>query len=166
MVHMFMVEERGMGVRKKSQGFQQMQTAPPLTPKIGGMAGVVRGMGVAEGGRFWIRGTDWGSRKRLWRLQRSYSELSCLFLTRVPGGPGWHDLRMAGVEAGMLKDQAPCPGWCGPVGHCDGIWAVERSLWKGPRLGDLLGSNSASGDGAPTPFLLLKACWLEIYVHF
>ena len=49
---MFMVEERGMGVRKKSQGFQQMQTAPPLTPKIGGMAWVVRGMGVAEGGRF------------------------------------------------------------------------------------------------------------------
>lgn len=26
-----------------------------------------------------------------------------------PGGPGWHDLRMAGVETGMLKDQAPCP---------------------------------------------------------
>lgn len=49
---MFVVEERGMGVRKKSQSFQKMQTAPLLTPKIGGMAGGVQGMGVAEGGRF------------------------------------------------------------------------------------------------------------------
>lgn len=47
-----MADERGMGVGKKSQGFQQMQTAPLLTPKAGGMAGGVRGMGVAEGVRF------------------------------------------------------------------------------------------------------------------
>ena len=33
------VEEKSMWVRKRSQHFQKMQTAPPLTPKIGGMTG-------------------------------------------------------------------------------------------------------------------------------
>lgn len=128
-VHTLTVEEKGVWVRKRSHCFQKMQTAPPLTPKIGGMAGDVWGMGVAEGGRFWIRGTDWGSRKRLWGLQRSCSELSCLFLMRVPGGPGWHDLHMAGVEAGMLKDQASCPGG---VAQSGALWwdmgCVEEPL--------------------------------------
>lgn len=44
------VEEKSMWVRKRSQYFQKMQTAPPLTPKIGGMTGGVQGHG---GGRRW-----------------------------------------------------------------------------------------------------------------
>lgn len=128
-VHTLIVEEKGVWIRKRSHCFQKMQTAPPFTPKIGGMAGGVWGMGVAEGGRFWIGETDWGSRKRLWGLQRPCSELSCLFLMRVPGGRGWHDLRMAGVEAGMLKDQAPCPGG---VARSGALWwgmgCVEEPL--------------------------------------
>lgn len=104
-----------------------------------------------------------GPGKETLGVTRSCSKLSCLFLMRVPG-PGWHDLRMAGVETGMLKDQAPC-SWCGPVRGT----VMGYGLWKGASYrtqpGRPLGSKSASWRMHTHALPAAQACWLEVHLH-
>ena len=46
-----------------------------------------------------------GSERDLGGYKDPDPKLSCLFLVRVPGGPGLQDLHVACVEGGMLKTQ-------------------------------------------------------------
>ena len=119
----------------------KMQTATLLTPRTGprqwrggsgGLeAGKKRGQVLNQRGKQEAEGSegDMGGYKD------PAPKLSCLFLVRVPGGPGLQDLHVACVEGGMLKTQLLAQDRGSAMG-C-GLWrgAPEKDTAQGTLWG-------------------------------